>query len=623
MKIKIPSSSYLFTRIQQAIRRFPFTMIWALAGTVLSYVWINEIFEGENHEEFTFLRLIVSAWLGLSLSLALDLTAEKLKWKPAIRILVQILLTGIMVFIWYFNGPPTSFSAFLRYFVTGVFFHLLVAVLPFIKDGNEKGFWEFNKSLFLRFLLSLLYSGALYIGIVAGLFAIKQLLGVPIKESVLLYVFASIAGIFNTAFFLFGIPENLQTMEDRLKYPLGLKIFVQYVLLPLTMLYLIILYAYLGKILITWNIPEGWVSWLVLIFSVSGVLAFLFLHPEAEKEKWISRNRKLFYIALIPLIILMFIAIYIRIDAYGITENRYYVSLLGVWLSTISIYFIFSNKKDIRIIPITLIISGLISVYSPIGASQSSKRNQARRLENAIQQYNKIAEGNDSGTKTEHLDSIIEMASESMFYLVENHGIESVETVFGEKCKTVIDSLKIVENEKGTMSFAMSESLFKCAGIPFRMAVVASPEENEYFNYSYTQEIPYSTGNYSYSYNITLNDYDRRSSKSIGTSTIQEINTDSFGTVKLYYNGEIPELCITEITTTDTIKIPLNDVLIRMKKITDASEQSEVKSLPVGIDFTGEKVKGKVYFTNASGRNKENGKKMLESLSLILFYSLE
>jgi len=389
------------------------------------------------------------------------------------------------------------------------------------------------------------------------------------------------------------------------------------------MLYLLILYAYLGKILITWNIPEGWVSWLVLIFSVSGVLAFLFLHPEAEKEKWISRNRKFFYIALIPLIVLMFVAIYIRIDAYGITENRYYVSLLGVWLSTISIYFIFSNKKDIRIIPITLIVSGFISVYSPIGASQASKRNQVRRLDNAIQEYKKIAEGKDSGAKTEHLDSIIEMASESMFYLVENHGIESVEAVFGEKCKTVVDSLKNAENEKGTMSFAMSESLFKCAGIPFRLAVVASPEGDEYFNYSYTQEIPYSTGNYSYSYNITLNDYDRRSSKSIGTSTVQEVITDSLGTVKVFYRGETPELCITEITTTDTITIPLNDILLRMKKVSETTEESDAKSLPVGVDFAGEKVKGKVYFTNASGRNKEDGKKMLESLSIILFYSLE
>lgn len=319
----------------------------------------------------------------------------------------------------------------------------------------------------------------------------------------------------------------------------------------------------------------------------------------------------------------MFVAIYIRIDAYGITENRYYVSLLGVWLSTISIYFIFSNKKDIRIIPITLIISGLISVYSPIGASQSSKRNQVRRLENAIQEYKNISEVKDAGVKSEHLDSIIEMASESMFYLVENHGIESVEAVFGENCKTVVDSLKIVENEKGTMSFAMSESLFKCAGIPFRMAVVASPEESEYFNYSYAQEIPYATGNYSYSYNITLNDYDRRSSKSIGTSTVQEVITDSLGTVKVFYRGEAPELCITEIATSDTVTIPLKDLLLRMKKVSETTEESDAKSLPVGVDFAGEKVKGKVYLTNASGRNKEGGKKMLESLSIILFYSLE
>ena len=44
-------------------------------------------------------------------------------------------------------------------------------------------------------------------------------------------------------------------------------------------LYVAIRYAYLGRILVKWQLPEGWVSVLLLALAVAGILALLLIHP--------------------------------------------------------------------------------------------------------------------------------------------------------------------------------------------------------------------------------------------------------------------------------------------------------------------------------------------------------
>ena len=48
--------------------------------------------------------------------------------------------------------------------------------------------------------------------------------------------------------------------------------------------------------------------------------------------------------AILPLIVMMFISIGIRINAYGLTENRYYVVALGIWAFLVMIYFAFGKN---------------------------------------------------------------------------------------------------------------------------------------------------------------------------------------------------------------------------------------------------------------------------------------
>ena len=169
--------------------------------------------------------------------------------------------------------------------------HLLVAFAPFIKAGNINAFWQFNKSLFLRLLTGGIYSVVLYIGLALALLAIENLFGVRISSKTYFKLWIVITGIFNTWFFLAGIPKNLQLLEQETSYPKGLKVFSQYVLISLILVYFIILYSYSIKILIQWQLPEGWVSYLVTGFAGLGVFTLLLLYPvqTTEENKWIKR----------------------------------------------------------------------------------------------------------------------------------------------------------------------------------------------------------------------------------------------------------------------------------------------------------------------------------------------
>lgn len=242
-------------------------------------------------------------------------------------------------------------------------------------------FWQYNKTLFLRFLTAMLFSGVLFAGLSIALLSIDVLLEISINEERYVELFIFIGGIFNTWFFLAGIP-SMQTFDDQRDYPKGLKIFTQNILIPLVIIYLVILYVYAGKIILQWSWPEGWVANLILFFSIAGILALLLLHPIQDRveNRWIKRFSTGYFWALVPLVVLLMMAIYRRVWEYGITVERYFVIVLGFWLAGIVIYFLISKTRNIKAIPGSLCLLVFLISFGPWGAFTISEQSQINRL---------------------------------------------------------------------------------------------------------------------------------------------------------------------------------------------------------------------------------------------------
>ena len=85
--------------------------------------------------------------------------------------------------------------------------------------------------------------------------------------------------------------------------------------------------------LVSWELPTGWVSWLIVALMTVCIAIQFGLYParlENNKrfDNWIARWMP---VLILPLLLLMTIGIVRRFNDYGITVNRLYLATLNGW----------------------------------------------------------------------------------------------------------------------------------------------------------------------------------------------------------------------------------------------------------------------------------------------------
>lgn len=435
MKFSIPSLSQILDTGLKTYYRFPFVILVAIIGTVAG-IWSVNVSSPETEVFPLLIKVLAISALGVSLLFGIDTLSEELRIdlpkKYGLRIfgLILLVLYFVLVGDGFENGPG---KIWIQYLLFALATHLFASFAPFITLGKIDEFWEFNKSLFLRILTSALYTLVLYVGLVIAMLAIDNLLEFNIDGDRYLQLFIFLVGIFNTWFFLAGVPELGLSSQTKSPYPKALKVFVQYVLIPLVTVYISILYLYTIKILLQWELPNGWVSYLVLSFSIVGIFSLLLLYPirNHEDSKWINIYSKGYYFALIPLVILLLVSIYIRISEYGVTINRYFVATLGVWLAGLVVYYLVSKKKSIKVIPISLCLVALGVSFGPLGAFSVSERSQLGRFEEILSNNDLLDENDHVITASNPItfEDRKELSS-IVLYLVDHHGLEALSSYF-------------------------------------------------------------------------------------------------------------------------------------------------------------------------------------------------
>lgn len=390
MALNLPSIDDLLQQVKRVVTRFPLTLFYVLVGTYLLFGLIDKEAFADD-----YIKFIMVCAVGLPLSLALALYAERKHAHKGIRLVYQI--AGFLLLLTYYFSIGTYFdeSEALQFSIFSITAHLMVAFAPFLVKNETNGFWQFNEILFVRILTAALYSTILWLGLSGALVAIDNLFDVNVNYKIYMKLWIFLAGIFNTLFFLAGVPDKVENLEQVNTYPKGLKVFTQFILLPLVAVYLSILYVYAFKIIAEWNLPKGWVSWLVIGFSVSGILSLLLIFPirKNNENKWMILFSNWFFKALIPLLFLLFISIGYRISEYGITENRYYILSLTIWLFIISLFFIIKGFNQIKLIPVSLAIVFIVSTVGPLSARQTGIRSQFQRLVMLLENNSLISNG--------------------------------------------------------------------------------------------------------------------------------------------------------------------------------------------------------------------------------------
>ena len=505
--MKFLSLKQLGQQIKTTIFRFPLAILSAVIGTTIALVWIHT----EMDDPLFIDNLLMTTVLGFPLLLSIKLFLERQNWNKTYDAILQI--AGVLFLIVYYFLLPENLQdahglTFIRFILFGIGFLLSVTFAPFINKDEINGFWQYNKTLFIRFFFTGVYTGTLYAGLAIALLAIDQLLGIDVDEKLYFEMWVFIVGIIATYFFLSGVPQKIKTLQKATDYPKGIKMFTQYILVPLVIIYSIILYAYSAKIIITDNWPKGMVTFLILFFAFVGILASVLLYPIKQKKEyvWIKWLSKIFYIILIPLTGVLFWAIWIRVSEYGLTENRYFVILWGFWLIGMAIYFTVSKKQNIKIITLSLFFIILLSSFGPWGALAVSESNQVNRLEKVLISNNILVDGKIKKSEQKVSPEDINKISGVLDYLDDIHGLTSIQPWFDEDLESLKNENKRV---KMPLSGCYRRSCFAMdlMGLDYRNRWDRREENSnrQYFSFRSQDEEVSNIQGYDYLLNFSLN----------------------------------------------------------------------------------------------------------------------
>jgi hypothetical protein len=375
--MRFPSLMTLADLAREVMLRFPWTMA---AGALAAIAAIMGTTHSGSKDEW--LRIAAVAALGLALTVALTLFAEERGWSSAGKTGLNaagILLLVLFYLVW--PGPDRKHEA-IRYFQLSAGLHLLVATLPFLGLAETNAFWQYNRRLFLGFLRAAVFSFVLYFGLVIALVALDKLFGIDVPSELYARLYLVVVFVINTAIFLAAVPRGLRELAGDTSYPRVLKVFAQYILTPLVFIYLLMLLAYLVKIVAGGEWPSGWIGWLVTSVAVAGLLGFLLVHPlrNDADEAWIRTYTRWLFVGLIPAAAMLLLAFWKRILPYGLTELRLLGVLLGLWLLLIAMSYTIRQDSGIRRIPVTLAVLLLLTMYGPLSVTSLAVASQGRRL---------------------------------------------------------------------------------------------------------------------------------------------------------------------------------------------------------------------------------------------------
>lgn len=208
-----------------------------------------------------------------------------------------------------------------------------------------------------------------------------------------------------------------------------MRIFGQYIFLPLTIIYWIILLSYGVKILLTGVWPEGIIIYMVLWYVAFGILTWLTTYP-AEASRGMTRAHFALFTSFIFASLLMIPALEMRIEQYGWTINRYFIGAIIVWIILSSTFSLIFRRRRFFIWSSILVLLGALSLYGgKRSAPEFAITQQKNSLMTLLQEKN-IQTPLTSWSLKNLSDEEMGKVTTPLFYLLKTTDLQNMEGIF-------------------------------------------------------------------------------------------------------------------------------------------------------------------------------------------------
>ena len=443
----------------QSCRRFPVSVLLLIMLAVFMIALIHGTDVSDKWEFFFIFYPATGALLGVSLQLLTEDFKHRLT-AFLTQVLVHAVWLGISLYLAQFDH--FSLPQYIAVAATVVTMVLSVFLLCFYRKSDDVPFWNFSMRMLVNIAVSMCISGFLYLGIILLLQSFNWLLGVEVPDEAFPDA-ATVCMMWLAPMLLLNlIPQG---SDKRLHQVMVLSGFfkgvVLYLFIPLLCLYMITLIIYATKILVTWQLPVGWVSYLVSASMMGMVVLLYFTYPvQHEPGKSVLKSiMRWMPLVMLPLLALMTVAIGRRLSDYGITVSRLYLAVFNLWCYAVCIGLLITRNKRIWWIPASFaVILFLISV-GPQSIANITRRQllgEARQAFTAsgIRQFPLTGEQYEQWLKTAD-QQVARSIDAKLDYLYSDYGFNAVSTLLA---KDAITGRRSTFNEKGDIVYTHYDS---------------------------------------------------------------------------------------------------------------------------------------------------------------------
>ncbi len=374
-----------FDELYATVRRFPLSVLCAVSLFIISLLIVHDVIDDD--EEFILRVISVLGccyfWFGISTRIG-----ESCVWSRGKSFALSLCGAGAITAL---LCTSAIWGMHLVFLIPALLLFLMFA--PYMTRGDDLSIWFFNRCLWFGVIVSyvalFLFAG----GLSVALTAIHTLFDVKIEEEVYADIWLFACLVLGPLYALSWVPKRFEFTEEDCNDPPGLKFIVNWISAPMVFVYLLILYAYFIKIVVSGDVPNGHLAYMITGFAGAGIITYLAAWPLREEG---SLQLRLFYKIFFPALLIPvgfhFYAIWERVSAYGITEQRYLILLSAVWFAIITISNLF-QKIPIKAIPMTLGILMVFASFGPWGGVNVSGYSQFSRLETLMARNGLLVDG--------------------------------------------------------------------------------------------------------------------------------------------------------------------------------------------------------------------------------------
>ena len=372
------------------VRRFPLPAFFGFAVFVSSAIYLFTP-QPELEAEKTVsslndaaLHAAFASAFAFFTSTAATLVALRFSLLRKIRIALYVFSVALWIPGFFLAKKMDEFNYASLAYWGSICICILIALYLCVTAFNEK-------TVFLHILKAIVFAewiaGIASVGLWISLWAVNELI-VPIKN---IDEYMLLISVFSQALIAVNVFLS-QLSFEKAEFPVArmYKALVFYAAFPVYVMYVGVLYVYLAKILVTRNMPGGQIN--IFVSLATAFYLFFYCTLKAFPCRATSFFYKVGAFVMLPCIAAQLIAIWIRFEAYGLTDARW----AGILYTVSVLCFIAAvllKKNAPRVWLLCAAFLCAVSTLTPLSLNRVPSMEQKARLEKLLHEYGYYASG--------------------------------------------------------------------------------------------------------------------------------------------------------------------------------------------------------------------------------------